>query len=125
MFVEGSTIKKKFFVACSLSWLILSSGQGQQQRRVTSGFLVDKQCASFYVESQPEKLPDHSKGCVSACGLNAGFGLIVRNRFIPFDKKGNKLASAWLESTDKDKDLQVEVTFLVDGNIWEVERIKD
>ena len=125
MFAEGSTIRKKFFVACLLGWLIFFPGQGQQQKRVTSGFLIDQRCAAFYVESQPEKLPDHSKGCVSACGLNSGFGLIVRNRFILFDKKGNELASAWLKSTDKNKDLQVEVTFLVDGDTWEVEKIKD
>jgi hypothetical protein len=77
------------------------------------------------VESQPEKLLDHSKGCVMACGVDAGFGLVVKGGFIPFDEQGNKLAREWLEQTSKQKELRATVTFLVDGDNFKVEAIKD
>ena len=96
-----------------------------EEKKVLNGFLVDQKCASFYVESQPEKLPDHTKGCVVACGVNGGFGLFVKDRFIPFGEQGNKLAREWLEQTSRQKELRATVTFLVDGNKFKVEAIED
>lgn len=95
-----------------------------EERKVVKGFLVDQKCALFYLESQLEKLPEHTKGCVKACGVDAGFGLVENDVFIPFGERGNKLASEWLERTPKHKELRIEVTFLVDGNKYIVERIE-
>lgn len=112
-------------VGCFVAILIVSTSilVLGQERKVLSGFLVDKRCASFYVTSQ-EKLPDHSKGCVLACAAEAGFGLLREDGFVPFDEGGNKLAREWLEKTSKEKDLQVKVTFAVDAGQFKVEKIE-
>ncbi len=110
---------------CIVAILIVSTSilALSQERKVLSGFLVDKRCASFYATSQ-EKLPDHSKGCVLACAAEAGFGLLREDGFVPFGEEGNKLAREWLEKTSKEKDLQVRVTFTVDADQLKVEKIE-
>jgi hypothetical protein len=78
----------------------------EQQRLTCKIQVVDKECASFYVESHPEKLPERSRGCVLACGGKEGFGIISDGRFYPFQKNGN-LTRQWLEKSSKEKDLRV------------------
>ena len=112
----------RIFPLCILISVVFITAE---ERKVMRGFLVDQKCALFYLESQPEKLPEHTKGCVKACGVDAGFGLVVNDVFIPFGERGNELASEWLERTPKYKELRIEVTFLVDGNKYIVEEIED
>lgn len=103
-----------------ISFSVLLLGQ---ERQVLSGFLVDKKCASFYITSH-DKLPQHSKGCVLACGGKADFGLLLEGRFLPFDEDSGKLARQWLEKTSKERDLRVTVTFLANGDRLKVEKIE-
>jgi hypothetical protein len=93
-----------------------------QARKILAGYLVDKQCASFYVESHPEKLSEHSIGCVLACGGKDGFGVIADGRFYPFQKNGT-LARQKLEKSSKEKDLRVVVTVVEDAGMFTLESI--
>jgi hypothetical protein len=79
------------------------------------GYLVDQKCASYYRESQPDKLADHSRACVLACGREAGYGLIVADQFFPFDADGRRVGQQWLEMSSKEKDLRVRVTGTLEG----------
>jgi hypothetical protein len=85
------------------------------ETRVVEGYLVDQKCSSYYRETQPDKLPDHSRACVLACGREGGFGLIGADQYFPFDQEGRKLAEQWLENSSKEKDLRVKVTFALEG----------
>jgi len=93
-----------------------------QEKKTLSGYVVDKQCASFYLESHPEKLSEHSKGCALACGGNDRFGIISGERFYLFQKNGN-LARQWLEKNSKEKDLRVVVTVVDDAGLLTLESI--
>ena len=94
------------------------------ESRVLEGYLVDHKCASYYLDSQPEKRPDHSRACVLACGREGGYGLIVGEKYIAFDSEGGKLAQQWLEKTSQEKDLRVKVTFALESETLKVLKIE-
>jgi hypothetical protein len=94
--------------------LLLVSGLVQSETKVMEGYLIDSKCASYYLDSQPEKLPDHSRACVLACGRDGGYGLIAESRYYAFDSEGARLAQQWLEKANRDKDLRVRVTFTIE-----------
>lgn len=116
--------KQSFSLLCfAILPLIASVAIFGQETKILSGFLVDNKCASFYAGAR-DKLPDHSKGCVLACGGEADYGLLLDDGYIPFDQAGGKQARQWLENTSKERDLRVTITFSVQGDKLTVEKIR-
>jgi hypothetical protein len=91
--------------------LLLVAGLARSETKVLEGYLIDSKCASYYLDSQPDKLPDHSRACVLACGRAGGYGLIANSQYHAFDSDGAGLAQEWLEKANQDKDLRARVTF--------------
>ncbi|HEY3132752.1 MAG TPA: hypothetical protein VGL91_25095, partial [Acidobacteriota bacterium] len=81
-----------------------------------SGTLMDKTCSSS--ASSPEKVAKHTKECalMESC-VPDGYGIVVDGKFIKFDENGDKLASQWLAKTDKLRDLKIEVTGTMKGDV--------
>ena len=69
-----------------------------------TGILMDKSCRV----DMKEDAKGHDKACnlMPDC-VKSGYGLVTADgKFLAFDPKGNKDASAWLKATKKTKDLQ-------------------
>jgi hypothetical protein len=88
------------------------------------GYLMDKMCAKRRVGDM-EKMKAHTKTCLveDACAAS-GYGVIVGKKFIPFDAKGNELAAAYIKSSPKDNDFQIEATGSMKKNKLAVTAIK-
>jgi len=101
----------KIMRACYvLPWLLTLSLHAET--RTLEAYLVDQKCLSYYRETQPEKLQDHSRACALACGRESGYGVIVADGHFLLDAEGRKLAQSWLETSSKEKDLRVKVTIV-------------
>lgn len=113
---------KMFPLYCSLllSPLLLV---GDESRTLTA-YLVDQKCFSYYRDTQPEKLQDHSRACALACGRESGYGIIAADEYILLDPEERKLAQTWLESTSMEKDLRVKVTVVREGGKSRVVKIE-
>jgi len=107
-----------------LMFLFVAGAHAPVETRVVEGYLIDQKCASYYRESQPKKLSDHSRGCVVACGREGGYGLISADQYTSFDSKGSRLAQQWLERPGEDKDLHVSVTFEEENGTLKVIKIE-
>jgi hypothetical protein len=66
--------------------------------------LMDADCAG----SKSDKADTHTRSCALKCA-DSGFGVVVDNKFVPLDAKGNELAKAALEKSDKKDHLRVTV----------------
>ena len=113
----------KNVISASIVLLLASVVSTRSETRVLAGHLVDEKCASYYRESQPEKLSEHSRACAMACGRQGGYGLVAPDQYISFDAEGRRLAQQWLENTSREKDLRVSVTFAVEGEKLKVLKI--
>jgi hypothetical protein len=68
--------------------------------------LMDTDCSGSAAKLEnPDK---HSKGCALKCA-DSGYGIVVDGKYIPFDSKGNDLAKAALDKTEKKDHLRVTV----------------
>ena len=86
-----------------------------------TGILMDKSC-----RDSKEDAKAHDKGCnlMPDC-VKSGYGLVTADgKYLVFDAKGNKEASAWLKATKKKKDLEVTVTGTLDKDVLKVTTIK-
>ncbi len=99
--------------------------KGKPAAKSWSGILCDNMCAKK-MKGDMTKCAGHTKACMSdeMCA-KSGFGLMVDGKFYKFDKKGNDLASAWLGSTSKTKDMQVTVSGTMSGTTIKVTDLKD
>ncbi|HEY2934762.1 MAG TPA: hypothetical protein VGK99_23760 [Acidobacteriota bacterium] len=88
-----------------------------------SGMLMDKMCSAS--SGDAAKVAKHSKACalMDSC-IASGYGIVIDGKFIKFDANGDKLVSEWLEKTDKTRELKIEVTGTMDGDILKVETLK-
>lgn len=92
--------------------------------RTVEGFLVDLKCLTYYRESQPDKLADHSRACVLACGRESGYGVLAGEEVLRLDAEEKKLAESWLETSQKEKDLRVKVTVSDEGGKSKIVKIE-
>lgn len=68
--------------------------------------LMDTDCAGE--QSKLDNPDKHTRGCARKCA-HSGFGLVLDGKFVKFDAKGNELAAAALEKTEKKDHLRVTV----------------
>ena len=64
-------------ISASIVLLLALVVSTRSETRVLEGYLVDAKCASYYRESQPDKLSNHSRACAMACGRQGGYGLVA------------------------------------------------
>jgi hypothetical protein len=81
------------------------------------GYLADTYCGSAGMSKMDgadltNAPAEHTVACQIAC-VKGGYGVMLQEgktyKFVPFDAKGNELASALLKSTKKTKGLFIEV----------------
>lgn len=68
--------------------------------------LMDADCATE--QSKLDNPDAHSRSCARKCA-DSGFGLILGGKFVKFDAKGNELAKAALDKSEKKDHLRVTV----------------
>lgn len=90
-----------------------------------SGVLGDNSCAAK-MKGDMTKSMAHTKMCATEPMCEkSGYGINVGGTYYKFDKKGNKLAAAWLKTTDKEKNLEITVNGTLAGKVIKVTDIKD
>ena len=93
---------KKFGLAILVFALVLPLSAATWK----SAPLMDADCS---LEQANIDNPDaHTRGCALKCA-DAGYGIIVDKKFLKFDKKGNELAKAALDKSDKKNHLRATV----------------
>jgi hypothetical protein len=99
-----------------------------------TGYLMDKACSDMGMGmdgSDVVNAPwDHTKMCLTAEPCKAsGYGVSVKEgsgpeyTFIKFDSEGDELAWDEIENTSKEKDFEIEVEGVLDGDILVVSSI--
>lgn len=102
---------KKIFLAL----LILALALPLSAQTWKNAPLMDADCSGE--TSKLENPDNHSRGCALKCA-DSGYGIVVDKNFVKFDAKGNELAKAALEKSDKKNHLRVTVDGeLKDGTI--------
>jgi len=71
-----------------------------------TGYLVDAMCAASHMKSHPENADAFAAGHTKGCALmpecvESGYGIISGGKWYAFDAKGNELAKAIFDKTDK------------------------
>ena len=79
-----------------------------------SGYLVDTVCATDHVKDSAEDATKFAAEHTKACGLmeecvKGGYGVFSDGKWYPFDDKGNQLAKAIFEKTQKKDHVKVTV----------------
>lgn len=77
-----------------------------------SGYLVDTVCAADHVKDSAEAATKFAAEHTKACGLmeecvKGGYGVFSEGKWYPFDDKGNQLAKAIFDKTQKKDHIKV------------------
>ena len=84
------------------------------------GHLMDTMCAA----DKLDQAPAHTAECMKRC-QGSGFGLVSADgRYVRFDEKGNALALAALEKSERKQDLRVTVEGELRGSTIRVATIR-
>lgn len=83
--------------------------------------LMDADCSTE--QSKLDNPDHHSRGCALKCA-DSGYGIVVDKKFIKFDAKGNDLAKAALEKSEKKDHLRVTVDGEMKGGVINVSSLK-
>lgn len=116
-------MKHKLVALCTVILLVGTLALARAEKKTYSGTLLDKMCSAS--ASNPAKVAKHSKECalMESC-IPGGYGIVIDGKFLKFDDNGDKLASQWLAKTDKERDLKIEVTGTLEGDVLKVETLK-
>jgi hypothetical protein len=112
-------------VLCYLLAVGLFSGILAQGKKVTfSGYLVDQMCGEGIKDAS--KAAEHTKECalMDHCAA-AGYGIFTEGKFIKFDPESSKKAKALLETTRKEKDLQIVVEGVLKDDVLTVVSLRE
>ena len=79
-----------------------------------TGYLVDTVCAADHVKDSAEAATKFAAEHTKDCGLmeecvKGGYGVFSDGKWYPFDNKGNQLAKAILDKTQKKDHLKITV----------------
>lgn len=105
--------KKQFFLSLLIFLFVASFVYAQENVRLT-GYMVDVKCAVEHAKGNPEEnmkfAAEHTRDCalMEEC-LKSGYCIFVDGKWYPFDPKGNELAKALLEKTQKEDHIKVSV----------------
>ena len=106
-------MKKSIFITVIALLFLFSLAYANQKVRLT-GYVVDVKCAAEHAKGKPEDVMKfaaaHTRECAleEAC-VKSGYGIFADGQWFPFDAKGNELAKAMFEKTQKKDRIKVTV----------------
>jgi len=98
-------VKKPIFLTVIALLFVVSLAYANQKVKLT-GYVVDVKCATEHAKGKPEDImkfaAEHTRECalMEEC-VRSGYGIFADGRWFPFDAKGNELAKALIENTQK------------------------
>ncbi|HEX5085680.1 MAG TPA: hypothetical protein VFY40_26905 [Blastocatellia bacterium] len=98
-------MKKLIFLTVIALLFVFSLAYAQEKVKLT-GYVVDVKCAAGRPTGKPEDVmkfaAEHTKACalMEEC-VKSGYGIFAGGQWFPFDAKGNELAKALFEKTQK------------------------
>jgi len=100
----------------------------QKKSQTVTGYLVDRMCARSMVKQGPEKAMEKAKRHTRECNFHedcaaSGFGVMTGGKLVPFDADGDKKAMAYLKSITKEREIEVVVTGVMEGDTLRVQKI--
>jgi hypothetical protein len=106
--------------AVAVSGLVLSGAPAQAEEhekdKGVHGVMIDSKCGMKDGKPKPEaEAAKHPASCVLKCA-STGIGVTVKDKWIKFDEKGQKLAKEYLE---KHKDAEHATMVHVEGKVSE------
>ena len=106
-------MKKPIFLTVIALLFVFSLAYANEKVKLT-GYVVDVRCAAGHAKSNPEDAvkfaASHTKQCAleEAC-VRSGYGIFADGQWFPFDAKGNELAKALIEKTQKNDHIKMTV----------------
>lgn len=97
---------KKRIILTVIAFLSVFSLAYAHEKVKLTGYLVDAMCAAEHTKDKPEDAmkfaAEHTKedALMEAC-VKSGYGIFADGQWYPFDAKGNELAKALFEKTQK------------------------
>jgi hypothetical protein len=107
-------VNKKQFFQCLIALLFAVSFVYARGDVKLTGYVVDVKCAAEHTKDKPQDAmkfaAEHTKDCalMEDC-VKSGYGIFADGKWYPFDAKGNELAKALLEKTQKEDHIKVTV----------------
>ncbi len=98
-------MKKTIFLTVIALLFVFSLAYAHENVKLT-GYVVDVMCAAEHTKDKPEDATkfaaEHTKECalMEEC-VKSGYGIFANGQWFPFDAKGNELAKALFEKTQK------------------------
>jgi hypothetical protein len=98
-------VKKPIFLTVIALLFAFSLAYADQKVKLT-GYVVDVKCAAEHAKGKPEDVmkfaAEHTRECAleEEC-VRSGYGIFADGQWLPFDAKGNELAKAMFEKTQK------------------------
>jgi hypothetical protein len=114
MHKRGVNIVKKTIFLIAVALLFVVSLAFAREKVKLTGYVVDVKCAAGYAKGRPEdavKLAaKHTKQCAleGEC-VRSGYGIFADGQWFPFDAKGNEVAKALIEKTQKQDHIKMTV----------------
>lgn len=106
-------MKKPIFLTVIALLFVFSLAYAHEKVKLT-GYVVDLVCAADHTKDKPEDATkfaaDHTKECalMEEC-VKSGYGIFADGQWFPFDAKGNELAKALFEKTQKKDHIKMTV----------------
>lgn len=121
-------MKKSVFVLFAL--LLTASVVWAHEKVKLTGYVVDVMCASSHAKDKAEDATkfaaEHTKECalMEDC-VKSGYGIFADGKWYPFDAKGNELAKAIFDKSQKKDHFKVTVEGMKHGEKILVESITE
>ncbi len=106
-------MKKPIFLTVIALLFVFSLAYAHEKVKLT-GYVVDVMCAAEHTKDKPEDATkfaaEHTKECaqMEEC-VKSGYGIFANGQWFPFDAKGNELAKALFEKTQKKDHIKMTV----------------
>lgn len=105
--------KKPIFLSLIALLFVVSFAYAHEKVKLT-GYAVDVVCAADHAKDKPEDATKFAAEHTKECGLmeecvKGGYGIFADGKWYPFDAKGNELAKALFEKTQKKDHVKVTV----------------
>jgi hypothetical protein len=106
-------VKKPIFLTAIALLFVFSLAYANEKVKLT-GYVVDVRCAAGHAKGKPEDALKFAAAHTRECALEkecvkSGYGIFAGGQWFPFDSKGNELAKALFEKTQKKDHIKMTV----------------
>jgi hypothetical protein len=106
-------VKKPIFLTVIALLFVFSLAYANEKVKLT-GYVVDVKCAAGHAKGKPEDAmkfaASHTRECaLEAACVRSGYGIFADGQWFTFDAKGNELAKAVFEKTQKKDHIKMTV----------------